>query len=360
MARHFLATVVSQDAAFREQYGRLLTETGFKVQFENIPDNASSDSISLNGRCFLLDNREGHFPFSHFIHQINNKQVNVLCIVIGKQVLNESNDSLFFLSLPPEVPNPVIKNVFKNAFVFIKMTQQQSELASMIMHDMRSPLNSLVGYLELIINETFGPLNEGQKKILEKAMELGDSTLEMLEDLNEIFIGEQNSLYIEKRPFDLCRLLEQVLINIWIKADRKNIKIKREIPDNLGFLYGDDYQIMRLLNNLLNNAIKYSPENSQIIIRAIEKGSMAQISIIDNGGGVHPDQLPHLFEKFYRVNTQSAKRNGFGLGLYISQIITRAHGGRIWAENNPQGGLSVHFTIPLAKNTHEQVLQSFC
>jgi signal transduction histidine kinase len=218
----------------------------------------------------------------------------------------------------------------------------------MLLHDVRSPLNSLIGYIELLLNSTFGELNEGQANILEKVMDLGDSTLDMLEDLNELYRDLQYADFPQLHNFNFKKTLDSVLINIWVKADRKNIKIKKEISTNLSHLYGDDFQIQRALTNLISNAIKYSPENSQIkIITNQTENNYVLITVQDSGGGVSPDKLPYIFDKYYRLIQKSDKSKGYGLGLFITKKIVKNHGGEIWAENNENGGLSIHFTLPL-------------
>ncbi len=359
MVGYSLATIVARNSHFSTKYRPILEETGFHVQTISLNDTIHLNTLNLPGKCFIFDNENGDFPFSHFFHHLQNHLINAVIIVMGAAPPPKGDEPYFLFSLSPDISTSNLRAILKNVFIFLQKNQRQNELASMILHDLRSPLNSLMGYLELILNGTFGSLNDGQKKILEKAIELGDSTMEMMEDLNEIFIGEQNSLYLEKKPFDLKQLLEQVLLHIWIKADRKNIKIRLEIPENLDSLYGDQYQIMRLLNNLLNNAIKYSNENSVIIIRARKQEKTIRVSVIDNGGGVNQKQLGRLFEKYYRGNPQNSRNRGYGLGLYISQLIIQAHGGKIWAENNSLGGLTVHFTLPVARKKNAPLPQSF-
>ena len=128
-----------------------------------------------------------------------------------------------------------------------------------------------------------------------------------------------------------------------------NIQIKKNIHSKLDEVIAEDFQIQRLLTNLFVNAIKYSPADSHIIIKTeMDTDKYLKISLIDSGQGVLEENISYLFDKYYRVKQNNFKE-GYGLGLYICKIIVKTHGGKIWAKNNELGGLTVTFTLPLAK-----------
>lgn len=115
-------------------------------------------------------------------------------------------------------------------------------------------------------------------------------------------------------------------------------------------IFGDPFQIQRVLINLIGNSIKYCPEDSKILVVAKPgKGNFVEIEIRDDGGGVPETQLKKIFHKFVRAKQHLDVKQGKGLGLYISKLIVKAHKGKIWAENNNVGGLSFHFTLPTEK-----------
>ena len=208
-------------------------------------------------------------------------------------------------------------------------------------------MNSLIGYLELLISGTFGKLEPGHRNILEKSIELGDETLDLLEELSDVYMFEQGAFTIDQQSVDLTSVTESVLRTVWVKADNKNIKISKKIPPELNYLLADEFQIQRLLLNVLMNAINYSPENSSILLEVQPfDDKSVRISVRDTGRGIPETELPQLFNKYYRF-PKKKNRKGHGLGLYISKVITEAHGGKIWAENEPKGGLAIHFTLPL-------------
>jgi signal transduction histidine kinase len=343
------AAIISPDRQFVKKYSQLLKNYNYKVHSIKFVTDIVEITSKNNTDLYLLDNITQDFPVEEFIANLEKKnRIPYLIIVTQNPEIYHNT------SLPVFVLNPLIKKIELNSFLsginkFFLQGNYQKELESMLLHDIRSPLNSLIGYIELLLNNTFGELNEGQYNILEKVMDLGDSTLDMLEDLNELYREMHHVEVPQSQRFDIKKTLDNVLINIWVKADRKNIKIKKEISPQLQYLYGDDYQIQRALTNLISNAIKYSPINSQItIIMNRKKNNYAQITIQDNGGGISESQLPNIFDKYFRLKENNITYSkGYGLGLYICKVIVESHGGKIWAENNTNNGLSIHLTLPL-------------
>jgi len=344
------ATIISDDPDFRSRYAEQFQALRFKVKTSEVLDNWELSSQRLSADCYIVDNSAGNFPFKNFTTHLFHTQAVGFLLNIGKLPPRTLRGRYLIFTVEPGQTGIPLDLFIQNSERLLKNYKTQLDLANMLIHDTRSPLNSLVGYLELLLNETFGVLNEGQKNILEKTMDLGDETLDMLEDLGEIFQASPRRILTQKQPFDFMQVLDAVLVHTWIKADKKDIVIKKDVHSDLKKLDGDDYQIQRVLTNLCNNAIKYCPEHSQITVQARAAGEeCAEIAVIDNGGGVPEKQLPHLFDKYFRVREKKTPTKGYGLGLYICKIIVRAHKGKIWAENNSAGGLTVKFTIPFAK-----------
>lgn len=343
------AAIFSNNDKFISKYTALLSSVNFQVKTKWPTNGRDKFVLSEFFDCYIIDNTKANFPYSKFLFALENHKTQIFLINIGQIIPEQIENPYLIFNIKNEYDEINLPTFLKNAALVLQRDKAQAELASMLVHDIRSPLNSLIGYLELLINGTFGPIGEGHKNILEKAMEMGDTTLDLLEDLNEVFQNEQNTFVLRKEPFNLSNLIESVLLNVWVKADKKNIQIKKNISTDIEYLLGEDFQIQRLLTNLMVNAIKYSPKNSKIIIKAkpIENDSV-EISVSDNGEGVPENELPHLFDKYFRVKQTTKIKKGYGLGLYICKIIILAHDGTIRAENNDAGGLTVTFTLPKA------------
>jgi signal transduction histidine kinase len=349
MIKSSTAKIFTDNDDFYSKYHSVLESCSLNVYPNSSIIDFNHISTDIPFDIIVIDNETGKFPFDMLIRKMNSNIAKKLLINVGAEPPSTLNIPFPIVTINPQDNQIPLSLFLKNTDKIIKREKAQLELSSMLLHDVRSPLNSLIGYLELLINGTFGKLNEGHKNILEKAIDMGDTALDLLEELHEIFREEQDTFLLQAQSFDFVKLLESVLAIVWVKADKKNIQIKKEINPVLKKIYGDDFQIQRLLTNLLSNAIKYSPDNSKIILEAnLSSKQYAQISVADTGQGVPDNDLPHLFDKYFRVKKKNQIQKGYGLGLYICKIIIKAHQGKIWADNNEYGGLTVNFTLPLA------------
>lgn len=245
-----------------------------------------------------------------------------------------------------------IRTYLSNVLNITKKQKSQVELSSMLLHDLRSPTQSILGYLELLEKEVFGEINEGQHQILNNAIALGDSIIDLMEELGQVYQFEKNQFELYKSKIHLRQLIDETLRTLWVQADRKNIKFVPQIVPDLPDIVADSHGLQRVLTNLLTNAIQYSPEKGTVRIVAKTKTypsgqKCIQFRIIDSGPGIPSDHLNSIFDKYYRIQDRKRKQKGHGLGLYISRLIVEAHNGQIGAYNNREGGSTLYFTLPL-------------
>ena len=139
---------------------------------------------------------------------------------------------------------------------------------------------------------------------------------------------------------------ERVLLLLEPLATQRNIRMVRDLAPSLPVIVADADLIAQALTNLVANAIKYSPADTEIVITARATTDTLLVTVKDHGYGIPAEVVPHIFEKFYRV-PRATLPSGAGLGLTICRGIVAAHGGRMWAENRPSGGAAVRFTLPL-------------
>lgn len=233
-----------------------------------------------------------------------------------------------------------------NVIRLTMMHRKQAELSALLLHDLRSPTQSIIGYIELLEQEVFGEVNEGQRQILVSASNLGDSIIQLMAELGQVYQFEKNEFELQKATLDVKHLLDETLRALWVQADRKNIKFIPKIDPALPELNADGMTIQRVLNNLAHNAIKFSPENSTVRIQVSAKEEDIQFRIVDSGPGLAEEQIPLIFNKFYRITDRKDRHKGQGLGLYICKLIIEAHGGKIRVENNEDIGTTFIFCLP--------------
>jgi signal transduction histidine kinase len=230
----------------------------------------------------------------------------------------------------------------------------QREFINIAAHELRTPLQPILG-LSQFLESQFGERSEEMKVIARNARRLERLTQDIL-DVSKI---ESGALTLNIQPMDLDEVISSIIIDyrnnladaIRIQNNKKEkVKIKYE-PKKL-MVKGDRERIQQVISNLINNALRFTKEGAIIVKTQVIDG-LAQITVKDTGSGIDPEIMPRLFEKFV---TKSEK--GTGLGLYISNSIVQAHGGKMWAENNADGkGATFTFTLPLEKR-HPEDLQS--
>ncbi len=140
-------------------------------------------------------------------------------------------------------------------------------------------------------------------------------------------------------------LAEEAVEMLASAATAAAIRLEAEVPPDLPLAWGDEARIVQLLGNLIGNALKFTPEGGQVRITAALAGAEIVVSVSDTGAGIPPDQVPHLFDRFWQA--KKTDRRGAGLGLAIARGIVEAHGGRIWAESEAGHGSRFLFSLPL-------------
>jgi two-component system sensor histidine kinase KdpD len=221
----------------------------------------------------------------------------------------------------------------------------QTALLNSISHDLRTPLASITGALSSLVDGAAAMNESTRRELLENAKEEADRLNHLLGNLLDMNRLESGALRLRIEPGDVEDLVGTALAQFGDAAQRRDIRVS--VPPSLPPVPVDFALVTQALVNILDNAVKYSPPGSPVDIRAQMAGADLQIRIEDRGAGIPPEDLKRVFDKFYRIQRRDATR-GVGLGLAISKGIIEAHGGRIWAENRPDGGTTVAFTLPVA------------
>ncbi|KYK30940.1 MAG: hypothetical protein AYK19_04175 [Theionarchaea archaeon DG-70-1] len=229
-----------------------------------------------------------------------------------------------------------------------ELDQMKSEFIDIASHELRTPLTTLRLYLEMMVLEQYGKLSEPLKKRI-RIMEDGVSRLE--EIINQTLVASRiikDKLELEKRPVSLLEIAADVvnqLRPLW-KAKNQNVFI--ESPSGLSFVEGDKKALFTVLSSLVDNAIRYSQKDTEILIKFVEHPEEVECMVIDQGCGIAPEHMEKIFDEFYIIpsETEYARMDGrTGLGLFIAEGIMKQHGGKIWVESTPYEGSTFHFAL---------------
>ncbi|MDB5133105.1 MAG: yycG 6 [Mucilaginibacter sp.] len=224
--------------------------------------------------------------------------------------------------------------------------QRKNDFIGMVSHELKTPLTSLTA----IIQAAHGKLRHSNDPFLSGAMEKAGYQARRMAGMINGFLNvsrlEAGHLLIEKRPFDLGELIREILDETRLISSSHIFGL--EVCDNIT-VNADPDKISSVVSNLISNAVKYSPKGKLIDVRCQLVGQTVVVSIKDQGMGIKPQDIGHIFDRYYRVSTIHTQHiSGFGIGLYLSSQIVSHHGGNIWAESESGQGSAFYFSLPLA------------
>jgi signal transduction histidine kinase len=221
------------------------------------------------------------------------------------------------------------------------------ELIMNITHDLATPLTAIAGLGESLVdgvNQSREDYEATGRIIVRETLRLR----RLVKDLHMMAKVEAGALRPQRKAIRLAALVDEVLAVLATEFERANVEPRNMIAYDLPVFNADPDMLTRVFTNLCDNALRYTPAGGAVTIDATRHGNLLGISVTDTGSGIPPAALPRLFDRFYRVDvSRQLATGGSGLGLAIVRAIIEAHGGTIWAENSPQGGARIVFTLPL-------------
>jgi len=241
---------------------------------------------------------------------------------------------------------------FKGAAVILQdvtkfrlLDNAKTNLVGTVSHELKTPLTGLRMAVYLLLERTLGPLTAPQREMLESARDDADRLLRILDSLLDLTRLEAGASALERRQIPVDELLRGIAdeARAFISAAGQQLVVREE--PGLGKVNVDPSRIRHVFINLLSNASKYSPAGGTITLGAAPAPlGFVRFSVLDEGGGIPPEALPHVFDRFYRVPGQS--KAGAGIGLAIAREIAVAHGGTIGCSSAPGGMTEFHFLVP--------------
>lgn len=221
---------------------------------------------------------------------------------------------------------------------------QQSDLISEMVHELRTPLTSIVAYGELLMRDDLK--REQQRSFVETILQESTRLTAMINDFLDLARLQSGRARLAHVPVDIAGLLRDCVSVMKPQADKKNIQVEVDAPAGLPPVEGDAGRLKQVLMNLLSNAIKYTAPGGRVNARAGQRNDSVQVAIADTGRGIPEQDLPHIFDKFYRVADSEGWATGTGLGLSITKEIVEVHGGQIDVVSQVGVGTTVTLVIP--------------
>ena len=230
----------------------------------------------------------------------------------------------------------------------------REDMLGIVSHDLRNPANAVKMLARSIIDDEaidhLPPHVVERVKVIQQAAEQMDALIQDLLDTTRLGGGR---LHVNPTAVDAASISARSIGGLRPLADAGHVSLAARLPDQLPDVYADPGRLTQLLSNLIGNAIKFTPPGGSVLLSAHLDGDEVLFVITDTGEGIAPEQLPHVFERFYQAprDIRRAVRHGAGLGLPISRGIVEAHGGNIWIESTLGVGTTVRFSLPVAVST---------
>ena len=238
------------------------------------------------------------------------------------------------------------KYLERKVIEYEELNKMKTDLLATVSHELRTPLATIKGYSTMML-DYFTRLNPNEKRDYLKSIDHSTDRLAMLVDnLLDTSRMEAGLLKLEKHATSISKLVDTVTTEAKVRASRHEISthIAKDIPS----IRIDSKRIRQVLDNLINNAIKYSPQDTKVTIAAKRNEKEVLLSVTDRGSGIPPEELTNVFDRMYRIEQRLYSGvDGLGLGLYICRRLVEAHGGDIWVESIVGKGSTVFFTLPL-------------
>ena len=224
----------------------------------------------------------------------------------------------------------------------------KENLSNMIIHDLKNPLGVIQGTLVFFKGTLEDELDAKQSQLLESALLSADRAINLVSAILDVRRLEEGRMPLEFQPVAPAEVVRACMDELHPLLNMHNLRVTIDVPDNLPPVRSDYSTLIRILGNLLDNAIKFTPSGGRITIRARQTLAGVQFSVSDTGYGIPPEQHERIFEKFAQASIRAeGQRAGVGLGLTFCKLAVEAQRGRIWVESDQGVGTTFHFTLPI-------------
>lgn len=227
---------------------------------------------------------------------------------------------------------------------FREADELKSTFISVISHELKTPVALIKGYVGTLRREDATWDREIVRDSLAVIEEETDRLTQMIENLLDATRLQAGSLRLSRSDVSIDKLVKRMAARFRTQTDKHTVVV--DFPDDFPVVLGDEDRLEQVLSNLLSNAIKYSPQGGQITLSGQARLEHVIICVSDQGPGIAPGDIPHIFDRFYRAEEASRVTKGTGLGLFLARAVVEAHGGRIWVDAKATEGARICFSIP--------------
>ena len=224
--------------------------------------------------------------------------------------------------------------------------RMKDEFLSNVSHELKTPLVSIEGYSQAMREQMLGTINEQQKKAMDTVMRNAERLERLIDSILYLSVEESGKMKYDLKLIQIADVIRHSVLDMLPMAENRGLNLKNEVPGNLPLIQGDVDKLLQVMDNLIGNAIKFTP-SGEITITVQDNDDDLQIVVSDTGIGISQELIGNLFERFYQGDGSTTRRyGGTGLGLHISKLIVEAHNGKIWAESEEGIGTTIYVLLP--------------
>jgi signal transduction histidine kinase len=229
----------------------------------------------------------------------------------------------------------------------------KSEFVANVSYELRTPLNTIIGFAEVLNGDMFGPLNERQSEYIGGILEASEALLELINDILDLATIEAGYMTLDRGQFDIHTMIAGVFALNRERARGKEQKLVLDCAPDIGSMFADERRLKQVLFNLVSNAIKFTPERGVITLASWVVGDQVEFRVADTGVGIHADERERVLEKFERGNRPRGRQSGVGagLGLNLVKSFVELHGGDVQIESEPEEGTAIVCRLPRRAQT---------
>ncbi len=249
----------------------------------------------------------------------------------------------------PAIPLEVLKTFIETNRMSLEVNRVnmlRRQMTADIAHDLRTPLTVIAGYIEAMRDGVLQPTEQRLSLIYAEIERLQD----LVTDLRMLSQADAGELPLHPQQIDVMQLLERTTEVFCHHAEQQDVDLQVEISEEVPDILVDEARMMQIMDNLISNALQYTPAGGKILLGAKKSNNHVDITVKDTGEGIIEDELPFIFDHFHRADkSRHQESGGSGLGLSIVKALVEAHCGRVWAESTPGAGTIIHIEMPTAK-----------
>jgi len=252
----------------------------------------------------------------------------------------------------PGLDNQVLGTVtlLKDVTIYKQLNEMKSNFVQLVSHELRSPLASIKQLLTVVLDGLAGELGDKQKELLGRSRQKIQDLLDLITDLLDVTKIESGQAFQQHTPVNLPEVIGHIIELTRPRAEGQNILLRLEIPEDLPLIEADPRCMEELFSNLISNAVNYSPDGGEIVVSLAPSGNFVEVCVSDTGVGIEPEEIPKIFDKFYRIKDQRTRHvRGSGLGLALVKEIVESHCGTLEVKSRPGLGTTFRVLLPTGR-----------